>query len=83
MPKVNNFDVLKAMSEQNMDIRLCTTIVRMDYDAKVGTKVVVGVPGNICFEVSEGKLNALLLLFDKKQFDELKKAMENDGLPQP
>lgn len=76
MPTVNNFDVLKAMAEQNMDIRLCTTIVRMDYDAKVGTKVVVGVPGNVCFEVSEGKLNALLLLFNMKQFDELKKAME-------
>lgn len=80
---VNNFDVLKAMAEQSMDIRLCNTIVRMDYNAKVGTKVVVGVPGNVCFEISEGKLNALLLLFDIQQFNELKKAMEKDGLPQP
>lgn len=76
MPTVNNFDVLKAMAEQNMDIRLCTTIVRMDYDAKVGTKVVVGVPGNVCFEVSEGKLNALLLLFNMEQFNKLKKLLE-------
>lgn len=78
MTKVNNFDVLKAMAEQNMDIRLCTTIVRMDYDHKVGTKVTVGVPGNVCFEVSEGKVNALLLLFNKKEFDDLKKLLEGE-----
>lgn len=76
MSKVNNFDVLKRMSERGDDIRLCTTITEMTYNAKKGTEVVVGVPGNVCFEIEQGKLNAMLLLFNVNQFEELKRNME-------
>lgn len=76
MRKVNNFDVLRRMGERGDDIRLCTTITEMTYNAKKGTEVVVGVPGNVCFEIEEGKLNAMLLLFNVVQFNELKKNME-------
>ena len=73
---VNNFDVLKRMCSENKDIRLCTTVTKMNYDHKKGTEVSIGVPGNVCFDVSDGKLSACLLLFDKKQFGELKAKME-------
>lgn len=72
MSKISNFDVLKRMGELSKDIRICTTITEMTYNAKKGTEVVVGVPGNVCFEIEQGKLNAFLLLYDKREFDELK-----------
>jgi hypothetical protein len=76
MTKVNNFDVLKRMGELSKDIRLCTTVTDMTYNAKVGTKVTVGVPGNVCFEIESGKLSAFLLLFNKQEFDELLEMMQ-------
>jgi hypothetical protein len=77
--KINNFDVLKRMGERGDDIRICTTITEMTYNAKRGTEVAIGVPGNVCFEIEQGKLNAFLLLYDKRQFDELKRSMEKMG----
>lgn len=77
---VNNFDVLKRMSAENKDIRLCTTITEMNYSAKKGgTEVSVGVPGNVCFQFQSGELNALLLVFSIKQFDEMKAKMEQES----
>lgn len=76
---VNNFDVLKRMTDENKKIQLCTTITKMNYNArKGGTEVSVGVPGNVCFEIESGRLNCLLLLFDIQQFRELKTAMEKE-----
>lgn len=77
---VNNFDVLKRMAEKNKSIQLCTTITDMDYSAKRGgTKVSVGVPGNVCFDIESGKTNALLLLFNMQEFKELRAAMEAES----
>jgi len=73
---VSNFDVLKRMASENKDIRLCTTITEMNFNHKLGTAVTVGVPGNVCFDLDNGTLNACLLLFNQKQFDELKEKME-------
>ena len=76
MGKVNNFDVLKRMGERGDDIRMCPTITRMTYNAKKGTEVSIGVPGNVCFDIESGKLNAMLLLFSMAQFNELKHQLE-------
>lgn len=76
MSKVNNFDVLKRMSELGEDIRLCTTVTEMTYNAKKGTEVVVGVPGNVCFEIECGKLNAVLLLWNVQKFNEIKRGLD-------
>ena len=73
---VNNFDVLKRMASENKDIRLCTTMTKMNFNHKLGTAVTIGVPGNVVFDLDNGTLNACLLLFDRKQFDELKAKME-------
>lgn len=74
--KVNNFEVLRLMAERNQDIRLCSTITEMTYNAKKGTKVVVGVPGNVCFEIESNRLQCVLLLFNMTQFNELKSELE-------
>lgn len=76
---VNNFDVLKRMGELNKDVRLCTTVTDVDYSAKKGgTKVSIGVPGNVCFDIVDGKLTAMLLLFNPKEFAEVKEAMHKE-----
>lgn len=74
--KISNFDVLKRMGEENLNIQLCSTVTEMNYSAKLGTKVTVGVPGNVCFDIESGQLNVMLLLFDMNQFKELKTKME-------
>jgi hypothetical protein len=78
--RVNNFDVLKRMADEDKKIQLCTTITQMNYSAKKGgTEVSVGVPGNVCFEVQSGRMVGFLLLYDVAQFNELKAAMESEA----
>ena len=82
MATVNNFDVLKRMAAENKSIQLCTTITQMNYSAKKGgTEVSVGVPGNVCFDIQKGKMNAFLLIYDVREFNELKDAMEMENDP--
>jgi len=77
---VNNFDVLKRMCAENKDIRLCATITRLNYSAKRGgTEVSVGVPGNVCFEFESGDVGGFLLIYNVRQFNELKAAMEAES----
>ena len=79
MSDVSNFDVLKRMAAENMSLQLCTTITQMNYSQKKGgTEVSVGVPGNICFEIESGRMVAVLLTWNKREFDELKKKMEEE-----
>jgi hypothetical protein len=75
----NNFDVLKRMAAENKDIRLCTTVTDANFNHKHGTKVTIGVPGNVCFDLSNGKLDACLLLFNAAEFAELKARMQEDA----
>lgn len=78
--KVNNFDVLKRMCSGNQKVQLCTTVTDMNYSAKNGgTRVTVGVPGNVCFDIQQGRTNAMLLLVDVAQFDTMKKIMESEA----
>lgn len=80
MSKVNNFDVLRRMCTANQKVQLCTTVTDMNYSAKQGgTKVSIGVPGNVCFDIQEGRTNVMLLLVDVAQFDAMKKVMENEA----
>ncbi|HUD74468.1 MAG TPA: hypothetical protein VMQ76_05295 [Terracidiphilus sp.] len=79
MLKVNNFDVLKRMAAENKSIQLCTTVTQLNYSAKKGgTEVSIGVPGNVCFDFESGKKTAFLLLYDVREFNELKAAMEQE-----
>lgn len=73
---VNNFDVLKKMAADELDIRMAPDILRMQ-KVKAGTQVTVGIPGNVCGQIMTGELVGCLLLWNKKQFDETKKALES------
>ena len=74
---VNNFDVLKRMSAENKDIRLGTDLLNMKA-VKAGSQITMGVPGNVLGALMFGELRACLVLFNVKQFDEVKSAMESD-----
>ena len=79
MSDVNNFDVLKRMSAENKDIRMApsSNFLRMQ-TVKAGTQITVGVEGDVVGSIFSGELVGCLLLFNKKQFDELKKKMEEE-----
>ena len=77
MGEVSNFDVLKKMAADNKSIQLCATITQMNYSAKKGgTEVSVGVPGNVCFEIESGRMVGFLLLYNVREFNELKAQMQ-------
>ena len=50
--QVSNFDVIKAMCEENQDIRFAPmdNISKINFYAKKGTEITIGFPGNLCFE---------------------------------
>lgn len=77
MAKVNNFDVLKKMADENLDIRLAPSsdITNMK-KVKAGTQITIGFAGDVITPIFLGQLVGCLLLYDKKQFDELKAKME-------
>lgn len=74
---ISNFDVLKRMGKDNLDIRLSPSenIVSI---AKVnaGTNLTIGVTGDQVAAISTGDLCVCLLLFDRKQFAETKQKMK-------
>ena len=77
---VNNFDVLKRMAAENKSIQLCDTITQVNYSSKKGgTEISVGVPGNVCFGIESGRMAAKLLIWNVREFDELRAAMEADA----
>lgn len=75
MTDVNNFDVLKRMAQENKDIRMGTDLLNMKA-VKAGSQITMGIAGNVLAALMLGELKACLILFSKKQFDELKAQME-------
>lgn len=80
MSKVNNFDVLKQMSAENLDIRMSpsTNIVNMN-KTKAGTRVTIGAEGDVLNPIMRGDLGACLMMWNTKQFNELKARMEAES----
>lgn len=77
MGNVNNFDVLKRMSAESKDIRLApsSNILHMKI-VKAGTQITIGVQGDVLVSIVSGKLVGCFLVWDKEQFEEMKKKME-------
>ena len=75
--KVNTFDVLKVMSQRNMDIRLSTldNIIEVR-KVKAGTYVLIGVYGDIVGAIAAGRFCGGLLLADSEQFKAIKAELE-------
>jgi len=77
MRKVGNFEILGRMASENKDIMMCPDVLNMNYVKKAqGTHVTFGVPGNVIASIFGGEKQAILLMWDKKQFNELKAVME-------
>lgn len=72
----NNFDVLKKMSAENMDIRAFPTIVSARMVGGNG-KVEIGTDAKTAFDLlSNGKMGAMLIVWDAEQFNKAKVEME-------
>jgi hypothetical protein len=77
--KAGHFDILKAMCERNMDIRLSPLdnvthmkLVHKDRD----TQVTIGVGGNVLMGIYDGKFIGGLILCDKTQYFKIKEELE-------
>lgn len=75
MAKKRFFEVLDYMNVQDTEnntanIAVCPNFVSADFNKK-GTKVTMGVPGNIVFDLESDKLIPVLLLVDRKEYDKL------------
>lgn len=76
MSQVSNFDVLKRMSMDNLDIRLGTDVINMS-KVKAGTQVTIGIGGDVLAPIFNGEVQTCLILYDKKQFAITKKQLES------
>lgn len=77
---VNNFDILKTMASRNLDIRMSPldNISNMKVTHKgQDTDVTIGVRGNVILQIMNGRLIGGLLLYDKKQYFEIKTELEH------
>lgn len=79
---VNNFDVLKRMGEQNLDVRLAPleNVVRVQM-TKRGTQVTIGCLGDLVAAFAQGRFTGGLILADTRQFEEVKRHLEHEAQP--
>lgn len=73
--KISSFDILKRMSEDNLDIRLATSDNLRNMNAVhkgKDTDITIGVSGNVIGAVMNNELHLCLLIWNKKQFQETK-----------
>lgn len=76
MRKVGTFDVLKAMTDRNMDIRLSTLDNVTNLELKKGnTFVRIGFSGNV-MGIAKGEFVGGLLIANNEQFQSIKAELE-------
>lgn len=65
------FDEMNKSDEENKTgtISVCPDVVSVNYSHNQGTKVTVGVPGNLVFDIECGKKIAVLLLIDSTEYE--------------
>lgn len=77
MPKeINNFDVLKEMAKRDKSIALANTLVRAQ-KTKLGCEITMGAHEQFLHWSMAGTHSFCLIFFDNKEFDDLKKELEN------
>lgn len=73
---INNFDVLKKMSADNLDIRAFPTVLDARMAGGSG-KVVIGVDPRTAFDLlADGRVGAILLVWSAEQFTAIKAELE-------
>ena len=77
MPKVNNFDVMKAMCASNGKIQIAPlgNILSMR-KTKKGTQLTIGVAGDVIMGMMAGEYVGGLILCDRAEFEETARAIE-------
>lgn len=75
--KVNNFDVMKTMSERGMKIYLApmSNVVRMQ-KTKRGDEITFGCEDGMMFGINDGKYVGGMILCDKEEFNRAKAELE-------
>ena len=79
MAPAKNFEVLSAMAERNLNIKLSpvSNISNMKAVHKgKDTDITIGFAGNVILQIMDGQLVGGLLLYDRQQFEEVKKELE-------
>jgi hypothetical protein len=73
----NSFDVLKEMGKRNGKIQLAPlgNLIEAKYSKK-GTRVVMGVAGNVVTGLLMGQYVGGLILADKEEFDRISKELD-------
>ena len=82
MAAVNSFDVMKEMSRRNGKIQLAplSNIEHAAYSKKVkGTRITIGIAGNVVTGILTGDYVGGLILCDKDEFNRIKAEMEAGG----
>ena len=74
----NSFEVLRLMSERNLDIRLAPisqNLVRAQ-KVKAGTQITIGFAGDVVGAIFAGRFVGGLILADAKQFHAIEAELE-------
>jgi antitoxin (DNA-binding transcriptional repressor) of toxin-antitoxin stability system len=77
--RANSFDVLKAMSLANKDIRLAplSNILRIQR-VKAGTQVTIGFEGDVVAGLANGRFVGGLILADAREYEETRRGIEKE-----
>jgi hypothetical protein len=80
MAEVSNFDVMKRMSEKNLDIRLAPVgNILSARKVRAGTQITIGFGDDVVAAIAAGRVCGGLILADKAQFDETKRELEREA----
>lgn len=80
MKKANSFDVLKIMSERDLDIKLSNTMVRADLN-KRGGHVTMGVTQEVIHDIMNNTpLILALIVANQDQFDAIRAELEAEDV---
>jgi hypothetical protein len=80
--KISSFDVLKRMSEDDLDIRLAASdnLRRMNLVHKgKDTDITIGVAGNVIGAIATNELHICLLIWNKEQYRATKAKIEKES----
>lgn len=80
--EIRLFEILDVMNIQDTEnktahLSVCPSFLSADYSAKQGgTKVTIGVPGNITAELLEQHLLPILLVINREEYEKIKTKLE-------
>lgn len=84
MKEVRLFEVLDALNVQDEEnkttnLKFCNSFLSADYSAKQGgTRVTIGVPGNITAELLEQHVVPILLIINHEEYKKMKSELEKE-----